>query len=484
MPYWILLSALTIPLVLIGFGLAALLVSTLAPRAGKTSVEVLTLTACLAGLLLAWHGSGQELKAGGIVFDGLASVVSILILINTILVILISIPYCRRRENEEGEFLILVLFSSAGMLLMAASTSLLMIFISLEMLSIPLYVLAASERERRASVEAGLKYLLLGSVGSVIFLYGTALLYGYAGSTELAVILEALQTNQGSLGIAALGCGLLLAAVGFKLSAVPFHMWAPDVYQGAPTPIAALIATAAKAAILVPLLRFTAGLVGPLAAESGHIITILCILSMTFGNLFALVQRDAKRMLAYSSVAHAGYLLMAFASPGPVNVTAAVFYIVAYSFMNITAFAVISTLERNGSSVNLKSLRGLAGRSPWLALAFVVSMLALTGIPPTAGFLGKFLLFKSVVDNGAYGLAIIAALNSLIALFYYLRFATTAFLPSAGEPAAEETPEGLVYPAAGVAIALGTLVTLALGIIPQSIIQTIEAVSAAGRLLL
>lgn len=377
----------------------------------------------IAGAVAAMSAGGtpKTVGAGMMAIDGFTQFIRAVVLIAMAAVLLMCQDYAQRFRLHSAEFYALILFSGLGAMLMAAADDLLVVFLGLEVHSIALYVLAGYRRDLAAE-ESCLKYLLLGAFASAFLLYGIALLYGATGTTnlrDLAAVIR-LDGEESSLLLYA-GMGLLVVGLGFKIAAVPFHMWVPDVYEGAPTVITALMAVVPKAGAIAALLRvFEVGLV-PLADHWQTLWATLAILTMTVGNVLAIVQRNLKRLLAYSSIAHAGYLLVGLAAGDVVGAAAILFYLVAYSLMNLGAFAVVVILERGGRGVLVDDYVGLAADRPLLAAALVLFMLSLAGIPPTAGFMGKFYLFGSAVRAGMTGLAVIAVLNSVVGVAYYLR---------------------------------------------------------------
>jgi NADH-quinone oxidoreductase subunit N len=334
-------------------------------------------------------------------------------------------------------------------------------------MSLSLYVLAGSFRTRASGNEASMKYFLLGAFSSSFFLYGIALLYGATGTTSLAGIGAALGTGGAARDPLVLaGLALLMVGFGFKTSAVPFHQWAPDVYQGAPTSVAALIATGSKAAAFAALLRVVVS-TRALQPDWTALLWILAALTMTVGNVIALAQRNLKRMLAYSSVAHVGYMLVGLVTGSDVGGAAVLYYLVVYSFGTVGAFGVILLLERQdrAEAVDLDAYGGLAARHPVLALALTVCLISLIGLPPTAGFVGKFYLFSAAIQGRFYWLGVIAVLNSVIAAYYYLRLIVYMYMR---EPEGEGVRAALT-PAAGLALAVAVSATLYLGIWPGTV---------------
>lgn len=336
------------------------------------------------------------------------------------LTVLISFAYLEREQLLAPEYYVLLLFGTLGMLLMAAGSDLIVIFLGLELMSVAVYVLAGFDRRRARSAEAALKYFLLGAFASGFLLYGIALVYGATGTTNLGLIAAqvSVMTQPGAMLRA--GLALLIVGFGFKIAAVPFHMWAPDVYDGAPTPVTAFMATGVKAAAFAALFRVVYQ--GFAAVAVWHdMMYWLAIVTMIGGNLFALGQRSLKRMLAYSSVAHAGYLLVAVTAGGPAGTSALLVYIVAYTLMSVGAFAVLAAKGRAGESdVTIDDLSGLATRRPWLAFALAICMLSLLGFPGTAGFIGKWYILIAATSAGQNTLAAILVLTSVVSAGYYL----------------------------------------------------------------
>jgi NADH-quinone oxidoreductase subunit N len=388
---------------------------------------------------------------------------NIIFLVSTILTVLISMGYLEREDRKQGEYYLLILLATVGMMLMASGNELIVVFLGLELMSLSLYVLAGYFRRSMASSEAGLKYLLLGAFASAFFLYGIALIYGGAGTTSVPRIADALTADTKSPLLLA-GMFLLVVGFGFKVALVPFHQWAPDVYEGAPTSIAAFISAGPKAAGFAAFLRIFIDALQNLQSEWIVVVTILAALTMTVGNLVAIAQRNIKRMLAYSSIAHAGYVLVALAAANKDGVSSAMFYLLVYCVMNIGAFgAVILARTEDGESLLITDYAGLGFRKPLLALFLTIMLLSLAGFPPTAGFVGKFYIFRSAVASGQIWLVIIGAINTAISAFFYLRVVVTMYMK---EP--EEELHFRAYPASLiVALLLAVVGVLLIGILPS-----------------
>lgn len=359
---------------------------------------------------------------------------------------------------QKGEFYMLMLASTLGMSLMASAADLITLFLAIETTSIPLYVLAGFVLRDSKSVEAGIKYLLFGAMTSAITLYGMTLLYGFTGTTQIYEMAAVFGTGQISLVLT--GMALLLVVVGFafKVSAVPFHFWAPDVYQGAPTPVAGYLSTASKAAGFAVLMRVLLVVFPDQSATWMLLVAIMATASMFLGNLLALAQKNIKRLLAYSSIAQAGYILIGVASGSEFGITGSIYYLLGYLFTNLVAFGVVSVLEDAVESTEINAFSGLSRRNPTLALVLLMALLSLGGIPPFAGFFGKLLVFGSAIESGQVWLAIVGILNSIIALYYYLNVLRVIYQGEGGAPY-------WVSPSWRVALIAGAVGILVLGIV-------------------
>jgi NADH-quinone oxidoreductase subunit N len=378
--------------------------------------------------------------------------------------ILASLEYLDAQNIRSGEYYALILFGIVGMVLMSSAIELVLIFIALEISSISTYILAGYRRRTASSTESSIKYFLLGSFATAFFLYGVALMFGATGSTSVLDIKAALASgNPGLLAIAA--TALMIVGLGFKVASAPFHIWTPDVYEGAPAPIVALMSTGPKAAAFAVLLRV---LFATTTTQWFWLIWISAALSMTLGNFGALMQNNVKRMLAYSSIAHAGYLLVAFAAANDEGISAAIFYTAAYAAMNVGAFAVVSHFASGGERyVSIDDYAGLGRRSPLLAFTLTIFMLSLIGIPATAGFFAKYYVFTSALSATAHsdaliGLTIIGLINSAVASYYYLRLIVVMYMR---EPVVAEAPPR-ASAAMRLALVLAAIATIYLGVIP------------------
>jgi len=412
-------------------GFVLMLLDLLPPRGRREHLAFVGLGGVVIALIatiLLW-GSDTTGFQGMAILDNLALFGTLVIGYATGLVLLESIDYIKRRSAESGEFYILVLFAAAGMVIMAGANDLIVVFLGLETMSLALYVLAGFFRTEIQAGEASMKYFLLGAFASGFFLYGIALIYGATGSTNLDKIGAAVRAGAAKEPLLLIGFALLLVGFGFKISAVPFHMWTADVYEGAPTSVTAFIATGSKAAAFTALLRVLLESLRPLQGEWGWLFWVLAVLSMTLGNVVAIAQQNLKRMLAYSSIAHVGYMLMGIVAGGGLGGGSVLFYLLVYTFTTAGAFGVILLLERGGvEAVGVADTAGLAARSPLAALALALFLLSLVGIPPTAGFVGKFYLFGAAVRAGYLWLAVIGVLNSAAAAYYYLRIIVNMYM--------------------------------------------------------
>jgi len=382
----------------------------------------------------------------------------------TAIVILTSFEYLQVQEIRAGEYYGLILFGSVGMSLMSSAVELVLIFIALEISSISTYVLAGFRRRAAISSESSVKYFLLGSFATAFFLYGVALMFGATGSTSIRVIGDVLGSGKVPV-LAYAGVALMFVGLGFKVAAAPFHIWTPDVYEGAPSPVVGFMSTAPKAAVFAVLLRimFEAHAPGRIG-----LIWVVAALSMTLGNVGALVQDNVKRLLAYSSIAHAGYLLVAFAALPNNGIPAAMFYTASYGAMNVGAFAVVSHFGGAGERyVTLEDYSGLGRRSPLLAAILTIFLLSLIGIPITGGFFAKFYVFSAALQANLVGLVIIGVVNSAVASYYYLRVIVVMYMR---EPR-EEVPVSRVPLGLGAALAISLVATIYLGILPGRLLE-------------
>ena len=411
------------------------------------------LTALLAGLgLLVTLGftlarADQPVVAfnGMVSADGFSTFLSAIFLGSGLVAIGLAYDYLHRMNIERSEYYILLLYSICGMMLMSIASDLIVVFLALELLSIPLYVLAGFARPRPDSEEAALKYFLLGAFAGGFVVYGVALVFGATGTTGLAGVVAAVQSGAANLVLLLAGAALILIGLGFKVAAVPFHMWTPDVYEGAPSTVTAFMAVGAKAGGFAALLRVFVVAFPALAVDLTPILWALAALTMILGNVVAIAQSNIKRLLAYSSIAHAGYILMAIVPFGTQelaanSVASALFYLLAYAVTTFGAWAVVIALEKaEHAGLALSDYAGLGRKYPGLAAAMAVFMLSFTGVPPTLGFVGKFYLFRTVLQGGYLGLALIGVLTSLVSAYYYLRIVVIMYMQE-GEPEIRREP--------------------------------------------
>ncbi len=437
-------------------------------RKGWTALLAAVGLAGALGMALAQAGLERTGFNGMVTLDRFSVFMDALFLGSGLLGIAIAYGYLKRLGIERGEYYVLILFSTAGMMLMAQAADLIIIFLALELLSLPLYVLSAWARPHTESEEAGIKYFLLGAFATGFVVYGIALVYGATGTTSLTGIAAAVTGPTFSKYFLMIGAALILVGFSFKVAAVPFHMWTPDVYQGAPSPVTGFMAVGAKVAGFAALLRIFATSMPSIGPDMIPILWGLAALTMVIGNVLAISQTNIKRMLAYSSIAHTGYILMAFvtfSNPkfGADSVAAALFYLVTYALTSYGAWSVVIALEKpDNQGLEIADYAGLGKRKPILAAAMTIFMLSLTGMPPTLGLVGKFYLFRIAVEGGFIGLAVIGVLTSLISAYYYLRVVVVMYMRE-GEPGTTSEP-WLDLTTAGTAIA-----TVVLSLLPAAL---------------
>ncbi|MDO8431685.1 MAG: NADH-quinone oxidoreductase subunit N [Candidatus Binatus sp.] len=426
----------------------------------------LTLAALFAATVLTFGIVGQSgvAFAGAISIDSFAAYFELAILIAAMFTVLMSLDYAGEHHLPGAEYYSLLLFSVLGMMLMATAGDLIIIFLGLETMSLSVYVLAGIARRDPRSNEAAIKYFLLGAFSTGFLLYGIALVYGATGTIKLGPIHNALASGaMASNSMLLLGIGMMLIGFGFKVAAVPFHMWTPDVYEGAPTPVTAFMAVGVKLAAFAAFIRVFLVDLTPLTAQWSSVLWVITALTMTAGNLIAISQTNIKRMLAYSAIAHAGYLLLGMTAGASAG-GAILYYLVAYAFTNLGAFAVVIALERTGAVGNrIADYRGLATAHPMLAAAMAVFLLSLTGVPPMAGFVGKFYLFYAALHQGYVGLVVIAVLNSVISAYYYFSVLVAMYMQEGGV----EVSRMSARPALVAAIGLAAIATVLIGVYPQ-----------------
>jgi NADH-quinone oxidoreductase subunit N len=450
------------------------------PDLGLLSLVALLVAALANGWL---YGVEEVGTAGVVLVDGFRLFANWIFLAAAAFAVLMSPTYVYRQRLQAGEYYALTLFATAGMMFMAGARDLIVLFLGLEVMSIAVYALTAFNRRDRRSAEAGLKYFLLGAFSTGFFLYGLALVYGGAGSTNIAQVALAVENGVAANGLLLAGVALMVVGFGFKVSAVPFHMWVPDVYEGAPTPVTAFMSVAVKAAAFVAFMRVFMVAFGGLYEVWYPVLWWLAAITMVVANFVALAQTSVKRMLAYSSVAHAGYLLVALAAANEMAVAGLLFYLLVYVVMNMGAFAVVMTVGRQGEeNLSLDDYAGLGARHPLLSVVLTIFLLSLAGFPGTAGFMGKIYLLQGAADARLWTLAVILVLTTVVSYYYYLRVAWYAWMRA---PVREDQHEGLVIPLpVRIALAAGVAAVLFLGIFPSSLMElargSVGALTSAG----
>jgi NADH-quinone oxidoreductase subunit N len=447
--------------VIIAWGCILLVLDAWIPASRKGITAFLAALGMIVALVIAVAQADHTATAfnGMLVIDGFAIFLMIFVLASGLVGVALAYDYLKRMNIERGEYYVLLMFSISGMMLMAMAADLILVFLALELLSIPLYILAGFARPAPQSEEAALKYFLLGAFAGGFVVYGVALIFGATTTTSLAGIIEAINAGSANEIMLSVGAALILVGLGFKVAVVPFHMWTPDVYHGAPSAVTAFMSVGAKAGGFAALLRVFVLALPELSADLTPVLWVISALTMILGNVVAIAQSNIKRLLAYSSIAHAGYILMAVVpfgqgSVAPDAVASVLFYLVAYAFTNFGAWAVVIAMERvEGKGLELADYAGLGRKHPALAAAMTVFMLSFTGVPPTLGFVGKFYLFRSVLDGGFITLALIGVLTSLVSAYYYLRVVVIMYMQD-GEP--EVRSESLLNLTA-IATAVGTV---------------------------
>jgi len=482
------------PIIALTVGLCVVLLSAVFKPVKRWAPALTLLTLAAAAGLLIWQwGESKELVAGALRIDDLAITISLIAILTAAFCVVLSTREPAAEETGSGEYHALLLGSVLGMVLLAEAQNLVSFFVAIETLSIPLYVLCAANLRREGSLESGLKYLIVGSLGSATLLYGMAFLYGGSGSTDFLGI--AAGTAHGGLiddPLILVGIGMCAVGLAFKTSIAPFHQWTPDVYEGAPTPITSFMAVATKAAAFAVFLRFFDVALGPQVDQWQPALAVLAAVSIVVGNVGALGQDSLKRMLGYSGVAQAGYMLGGIVVASESGVNALVFYLAAYAFMNLAAFAVIIARERETPfGDDIRGVRGLGAERPLLAWPLTIAMLALAGLPATAGFIGKLYLIEALVEADYTWLAVFIAVGTMISLAYYLRVVAAMWMRPEGEPAATPVIAGAspeadpIDPEAGRRIYLvgpalvAAAATIFFGVIPQPLVEFAERAGAS-----
>ena len=453
----------------------------LAPTSSRKPLGWIAIAGTVASLVAAWYqifslGTAIHAFSNTVQVDAFSVLFHYVIGAIVLVTLLGSLDYFEGNASHAGEYFALLCFGAVGMMLMTCSVELLMVFVGLEISSISTYILCGFRKGQATGSESAIKYFLLGSFATAFFLYGVALAFGATGSTNLYAIAHGLETTS-TPALALVALAMILIGLGFKVSAAPFHVWTPDVYQGAPAPVVGLMSTAPKAAAFAVLLRVTFTGFPQMQHRWTVLMWILAVLSMTVGNFGALLQRDVKRLLAYSSIAHAGYLLVAFTAFPFDGIAAACFYTAAYAAMQVGAFAVITQIGGYDERARtIDDYTGLGQKRPWLAALLAFFLLSLIGIPFTGGFFGKFYVFSAAIHGGHVWLAVIGLLNSGVACFYYLRLLVAVYTKP-GSESARLTPLRPAGVPAAIGVALAAAATLALGILPGGAISFAEYAS-------
>lgn len=435
---------------------------------GVNSIYALSQLSLIATAIIIY----QSISSGsGLSFDGtyikdtLSNVLKLAICLINVFVLLYASSYLKARSLFKGEFYVLALFSTLGMMIMASAYHFLTLYLGLELMSLCLYAMVAMQRDSAVATEAAMKYFILGALASGMLLYGMSIIYGVTGSLAIADIAHALETEQLDRTVLSFGLVFLIIGIGFKLGAVPFHMWLPDVYHGAPTAMTLFIATAPKIAAFAMAIRLLVDGLGSSQADWQDMAIMLSVLSMVIGNVVAIAQTNLKRMLAYSTISHVGFILLGVLSGTAQGYSAAMFYVLVYSLMSLGGFGMIILMSRQGFEAdNIDDFKGLSQRSPWFALMMLILMFSMAGIPPLAGFYAKFAVINSVVEVGLVPIAIIAVVMSVIGAFYYLRLIKVMYFDKPIVEYTIDAPKDMQ-----IAISVNALLVLALGISPGAL---------------
>jgi len=446
-------------LMLAGLAMALLLLGGSSKKGNYRRISRLGVCALIAVavLIFKFPHDGRTTFGGMFITDAFAAYMKLLVVAGASVSLMMATKYLEREKIAVVEYPVLILFSTLGMMLMISANDLISLYMSLELQALPLYVLASIQRDSLRSTEAGLKYFILGALSSGLLLYGASLIYGFTGVTGFGQIAEALHAQPaGSIGVTT-GIVLMIAGLAFKISAVPFHMWAPDVYEGAPAPVTAFFAIVPKVAAIALITRVFMGPFGDLAEVWRQVIVAVSVASMALGAVAAVVQANIKRLLAYSSIGHIGYTLIGLAAANKAGIQGIVIYITLYMLMNIGVFCIVLVMKREDRMVeNISDLSGLAKQQPLLALAMSLLLFSMAGIPPLAGFFGKLFILQSAVSAGLYALAVIGVLTSVVAAYYYLRIIKIMYFDEARTPIdrAEDAGLHLILAAASLAVTL------------------------------
>ncbi len=455
-------------------GMAILLIGVLQKRDTFHLCSMLTVGAFLITAELVVSGSPGLGYNGLFTVDTFSTFVKLLVLVAATLGVILSLDYNEHANLRRFEFPVLMLYSTVGMLVMASASNLMSLYLGLELQSLSIYVLAAFARDELRSSEAGLKYFVLGSLASGLLLYGVSLVYGFSGTMEFARLAQALSNPAHVSPGLTVGVVFVIAGLAFKISAVPFHMWTPDVYEGAPTPVTAFLSTAPKVAAIALLMRVMATPFGHLLVQWQQVIILVSILSMLLGALGAIGQRNIKRLMAYSSIGHMGYALIGLAAGSEAGLRGVLIYMLTYVFMSAGTFACILAMRRRGRMLEqISDLAGLSRTDPGLALAFAIFMFSMAGIPPFTGFFGKYFIFTSAVQSGLWTLAVIGVLTSVVGAFYYIRIIKVIYF-DAGGAEFDHCPASL-----SVVAAAGALFTTFFFVLPAPFIAAADAAAKA-----
>ncbi|MBK9293659.1 MAG: NADH-quinone oxidoreductase subunit N [Oligoflexia bacterium] len=442
----------------------------------RLTLSIATVGIIVVAVLTKLQGlNPSPLFFGALIFDKMAQEINHTVLAITLFTLFLSYSNVNTKEHTLAEHVFLVLSSATGMMTLASSTDLMVTFVGLELMSIALYVLIALGHEQRFSKEAAFKYFILGSFASAIFLFGVSFIFGVSGTTQMHVIANSAQSLLTNNNLFIIGVGMIIIGIGFKVSLFPFHAWTPDVYQGAPTPVSAFMATGVKLVMFAAFIRLAMDNFFNGSTKLNLIMQILAVLTMFAGNISALVQENVKRIVAYSSVAHAGYMFIGIIAASQASsldaATATLFYVIIYAVMNMGAFAVISIFERqNRDGLNINNYAGIGFKKPFLGAALSIFMLSLAGMPPMVGFIGKFYVFSSAIQEGYLWLTIFGVLNSLVSAYYYLRVVVIMYMK---EPSDEEIKTPGAWPAKAV-VAITAVLTIIFGIMSQAIYRPSE----------
>lgn len=479
----VVLLPVTPELVLIGVGLALMLLDALYPERQHATLALLSLAGIVAAAALSlavWNWSGQPghpatVLGGMVAADRFTAFFRLVILSAAAVAVLLSYHYLERADEVRGEYYPLLLFATAGMTLITAASDLIVVFLALEILSLSLYLMTGFSFRRVASAEGAMKYFLLGSFSSAFFLYGIAFAYGATGTTNLAGIAHDLGGSVGPQGLALAAIGLVATGFAFKVAAVPFQMWTPDAYQGAPTCVTAFMSAGTKVAAFAAFLRVFDVAFSPLLWDWRPFVAVIAAVTMVVGSALAIAQTNIKRMLAYSSIAHAGFILVGVSAASQQGIQASMFYLAAYAGMIVGAFGVVVLVSGRGERrVDLRSYAGLARTNPFAAAVLALFLLSLAGIPPAAGFVAKVAVFQAAVQAGHWPLVLIAVLASVVAAFFYIRVIVLMYMQ---EPVGGEAESVERAPLARVAVAIPALLTLLFGVFPGILFAVLRTAS-------